>query len=149
MIVKFYKCSQGEEHANKVLTNEKSFNDCKLIQPTNILHPIIKLSHNADNVFYNYCYIPDFGRYYFMKLDSIENGIDYFRCDVDTLKSWYSDIANSNATITRCVTGDDYIVDNLAIQKDAVSVVSTHLGNAFTSGNTYVLIKGCINYIND
>ena len=149
MVVKFYKCSQSEEHANKVLTNEKSFNDCKLIQPTNILHPIIKLSHNADNVFYNYCYIPDFGRYYFMKLDSIENGIDYFRCDVDTLKSWYNDITNSNATITRCATGDDFITDNRAIQKDEIQISCKKIGTAFTSGNTFILVKGCINYVNE
>lgn len=149
MIVKFYKCSQSDEHANKTIYSEKTYNDCSLLQPTNILHPIIKLAHNSDNVLYNYCYIPDFHRYYFMKLDSIENGIDYFRCDVDVMKSWYSDICGSNGTITRCQLGDDYITDNRATQKDNVDIYCKKLGKAFNSGNSYILIKGCINYVNE
>lgn len=149
MIVKFYKNTQSEEHANKTLSSEKVYNDCKLLQPTNILHPIIKLAHNPNNVLYNYCYIPDFSRYYYMKLDSIENGIDYFKCDVDSMKSWYNDICGSRGTITRCATGDDFITDNRAIQKDEIQISCKKIGTAFSSGNTFVLVKGCINYVNE
>lgn len=148
MVVKFYKTTTPIEHANKTLSNEKSIT-CQTVQPCDILRPTLKLTHDASNVQYNYCYIADFGRYYSMKLKSIENNFDYFECNVDVMKTWYNDICASQGTFERCMNGDEYLPDALATQYDDTQVITKHLANAFTSGNTYVLIKGAINYIND
>lgn len=148
MNITLYQMTDDSRKINKSLGTGLTIQNVKPLDPCTIMNPVIKLSHNATYMSYNYCHIPDFGGYYYINNKTLENGFIFLSLTRDVLMSNAGAILSSKATITRCANGDDYMVDNMAIQKDEIKTVVKHLGNAFTSGNTYVLIKGAINYVN-
>lgn len=68
------------------------------------LHPVIALEKTTppfDNA-YNYMYIPQFGRYYFINdIVTLSNGVWEIHADVDVLYSNYKDIYESKAIIAK------------------------------------------------
>lgn len=89
--------------------------DCTLKERTSILKPslLLQIGITAAPISSNYCYIPDFGRYYFV-VDWINDGLQWI-CDLisDPMASFKSDIGNSSQYILRCASEyDDNIVDS-------------------------------------
>ena len=64
---------------------------------------------------YNYCYIPDLKRYYYIDDISAEGGIAHVKCRVDVLNSFSKDIKNSTQYVTRQENknASPYLQDNL------------------------------------
>lgn len=93
MNVKFYTTPDGRNVLNKSLANETTKSGT-LKEDCDILKPVILFNFNP--VGFNYAYIADFGRYYY--IDSIVNeGAALWRVklSVDVLMSWKSQILNS------------------------------------------------------
>lgn len=89
---------------------------------------------------YNYCYIPDFGRYYWISEWVFEDRLWCARCKVDPLASFKSQIGATSCYIARSASSYDLkVVDNYypALAKN------THLANTVTSPfnktGTYVI----------
>jgi hypothetical protein len=75
----------------------------------------IKTSDFTNIVKYNYCYIEDLKRYYYIDDISAENGIAIIKCRVDVLNSFKEDILNSIQYVLRQenINASPYLQDNL------------------------------------
>lgn len=100
MTIRLYKTFDQKEKLNKTLTNEKTVTGT-LKTKMSIIKPSILL-HNSNINFadYNYCYIVDFDRYYFIDDIMIETANLYeLKLSEDVLMSFNADIKNMTVEI--------------------------------------------------
>lgn len=69
--------------------------------PCNIINPEIKIATNANPTGYNYCYIPTWGRYYWVKNWTYSNSLWTALLVVDTLASYRNQIGTSIEYVLR------------------------------------------------
>lgn len=82
--------------------------------PCNIINPEIKISSQSDPTGYNYCYLPTFSRYYWVKNWTYSAGLWTASLTVDTLASYREQIGNSTEYVVRSSAKfDPKIIDNL------------------------------------
>lgn len=89
----------------KELTNgvEMSGN---LRHPSNVVSPDI-LIEIANPSLFNYMYIPDFGRYYYIdEMESVRTGLWRIAATVDVLMSFQEEILNLNVTVSDLSSGE-------------------------------------------
>ena len=87
---------------SKDLTLLATLNNAKLYDAFDILHPQLKVSRETfDSIkSCNYAYIPDFGRYYFVKYE-IDSNFVLLNCKVDVRTSYKEGIRGLTCTVTR------------------------------------------------
>lgn len=101
MVIKLYKTDSDPRYVNKTLSNEVVINGVAR-QPLDILNPVIEVEDtNFQYAAYNYMYIEDYNRYYF-----IENTPESY--NLETITGRHDPLMNSrvwlkqrNATIKR------------------------------------------------
>lgn len=99
--------------------------------PCNIIDPEIKIATQSDPTGYNYCYLPTFSRYYWVKNWTYANGLWVASLTVDTLASYRDQIGNSTEYVVRSSAKyDGTISDSLYPAKATVQSVT----NAFQGG---------------
>lgn len=99
--------------------------------PCNIIDPEIKIATQSDPTGYNYCYLPTFNRYYWVKNWTYANGLWVASLTVDTLASYRDQIGNSTEYVVRSSAKyDGTISDSLYPAKATVQSVT----NAFQGG---------------
>ena len=106
--------------------------DCKLIQPSGMLNPSITLDLGATSnpTAYNYAYISDFGRYYWIDEWTSNLGFWTARLSVDPLASWRSYLTSETRMVLRSASDSDGdLIDTLYPQKATPTIVR----NTFTS----------------
>ena len=105
-----------EKHSNstKQPSGGTTYN-CTLIQPCGVMSPQIQLEIGQTNpVEYNYAYIPDFKRYYFIRDWSWDRGIWTATMAVDVLASFKEDIGNSFQYVLRAAAeSNGFITDTV------------------------------------
>lgn len=69
--------------------------------PCNIIDPEIKIATQNDPTGYNYCYLPPFSRYYWVKNWTYANGLWAASLTVDTLASYRDQIGSSTEYVVR------------------------------------------------
>ena len=112
MTVIFYKYNGIKNKINKTLENGLTVNDVVIQNDFDITVFLFFIKYNSFNSEYNYCYIQDLGRYYFIESVEKMNGTIYkIRLTVDVLKSFSTQIENINAIITKSENPDDNFVD--------------------------------------
>lgn len=140
MIVKFYKTSNAPNEYPKTFTNELEKN-CTLLEPTSTKTPTLKLE--IDNNLKGYTHAVIFGDKYILRDDfTYDKGFMYIQCVRSALDTYWDIVKNCGAHITRCQNGDAYIIDDLATQRENDSITCIDLGNIYTSGHSYIWIKG-------
>lgn len=93
MDIILYVNNSEKNKIGKNLTNEFSLSGT-LRDATDIINPIILVELN-EIANYNYCYIPNFKRYYFITdITVIRTGLYAISLSVDVLESFKSDIKN-------------------------------------------------------
>lgn len=142
MNVTLYTNNSESNELNKVLSNSLTF-ECILREATSVQDPIILLEVNANISQYNYCYIEDFQRYYYIRdIVSIRNKLWQVHCHVDVLMSFKTSILSSTAILDETtVTGaSNYISNNVwtALAKDKTSIIPFSSG--LLNNGTYILI---------
>ena len=86
MIIKLYKTLSEDNKLDKELTLVREININLLIR-SNVTAFDFSLSSDIADI--NYMYIPDFGKYYFLKSPTIErNGYTSFRAEEDVLMTY-------------------------------------------------------------
>lgn len=99
--------------------------------PCNIIDPEIKIATQSDPTGYNYCYLPTFSRYYWVKNWTYADGLWTASLTVDTLASYRDQIGNSTEYVVRSSAQyDGTISDSLYPAKATVQSVT----NAFQGG---------------
>lgn len=140
--VKLYKNSSGNDYFNKALSGETTVT-CDFKAPIDVENPTIYIS--ATNAYdgYNYCYIAEFGRYYYMKCIGGTSQTLTFQCESDPLMSFKAQIKSCPAVIARNPWHFDlYVPDNrLPIESRKVAGVYPFPNTSYFSGsnNCYVL----------
>lgn len=100
--------------------------------PCNIIDPEIKIATQNDPTGYNYCYLPTFSRYYWVKNWTYADGLWDASLTVDTLASYRDQIGNSTEYVTRSSAQyDGTISDGLYPASAKVQSVTTAFQGGF------------------
>ena len=126
---------------------------CDIKGGSGVVNPVLLLSYDFNNKIenlYNYCYIPIWKRYYFIKNYKYSSGLWEITLNVDVLASWKEYIENSILYIERSFSeanGD--LVDSITIGKAFSTINNIATYSLFTNadvsilGGTYVIgVKG-------
>lgn len=98
--VTFYNNSSNTHTLNKAITQLAQF-DVYFKDQIDVENPDIYVQNDASIIKANYCYIPEFGRYYYCKAVGDVNQTIHFICKSDPLMSFKSAILSSPAVIAR------------------------------------------------
>lgn len=141
MIIKLYNNSSEKNVVNKVLSNEIMLTGALRFE-SNIHNPVITIDI-AEIIGYNYAYIPDFNRYYFIReVTSVRTG--FWRLDMicDVLMSFKESILNSYGIIdhTRETEINSYMRSNIwqTMVKDKTDILN--FPNGLLDSGEYILI---------
>lgn len=107
--------------------------------PCNIINPEIKIASTANPTGYNYCCIPTWGRYYWIKNWTYSNSLWTASLVVDALASYRDQIGSSTEYVVRSSAQyDSSISDSLYPAKATVQSVT----NAFQGGFAETISEG-------
>ena len=102
MTITLYQTKSDKKRASKDLTLSATLNNARLYDVFDVLHPRLKVSRETFDAIKscNYAYIPDFGRYYFVKYE-IDSNFVLLNCEVDVRTSYKDGIRDLTCTVTR------------------------------------------------
>lgn len=107
MNIKLYNTKDSNNTINKKLEGEVSF-EIAFKDTANVVSPIVKLTSDTP-ILYNYAYIEEFDRYYFVNnINIMPNKIYILSLECDVLESFKEDILNSYGVISRREDGNKY-----------------------------------------
>lgn len=143
MVLKLYKNNSEKNHVTKVLTNELTLVG-DLRRETSIKNPAITIEWNGSIIGYNYAFIVEFNRYYFIVDEkSIRNGVWEITLLCDVLMSFKNDILSAYAVIDHTSEYDtsDYLSSDIwtTLVKDKTDIINFSGSSLLTSGE-YILI---------
>lgn len=114
MDITFYNTSDDKRKVSKTLTSGVTL-PCEVYDECNVIAPKLLIEYTTDVFSKNYCYIPTFGRYYFItniKVDAGERIV--IECDIDVLYTYRNSIYLLDVTVTRNENaGRTFLVDPL------------------------------------
>lgn len=124
---------------------------CQVKTPSSIISPVVQLSKGTDPIDYNYAYIKEWKRYYFISDITYSLGVWVLDLRVDVLASFRSQIkASSQYVIRSASSSDGNIVDNFYPTKGNSTKGKTYGSVANINGTTPVptyfdgiLFTGC------
>lgn len=148
MNIYFYNCMDDHRKVHKTLNNTNLIDTLSGTIKDNCLisDPVIEVAYSANLMNANYMYIPEFGRYYFIK--SIETGMQrlFISAHVDVLMSFEGDIDKLTCVIERQEDPSkcDLYLSDKAFKSEARKNVSTRLfpGSFEKSAASFVLTTG-------
>lgn len=138
MNIYLYKTADENNRLNKTLSGEIALTGA-LREECDILSPSIKIESTANLSGYNYCYIPDFGRYYFAEFTIIRTGLWTVSCSVDVLMSYEAQIKALPAIAGRNTSRANYYLSDNMQKVYANARVQTKLFPSGFSGASYIL----------
>ena len=101
MTIKLYKTVSENNKVTKVLTDEIELTGT-LRESSSVLNPSIKIESSTNLSDYNYAYIEDFGRYYFItNLEAIRNDLWRVSMRCDVLMTYAAEIKANTAVVAR------------------------------------------------
>ena len=124
---------------------------CILIDDTSLMNPVFKLEIGSNPIGKNYCYVPDFNRYYFITDITSSQNFWYISCKCDVLASFKTEIGSQSHYVLRSASASDGLisdtiypttVETAAYQDYVDSGYNDPL--AYSGGNCYVL--GIVGY---
>ena len=133
---------QKRDNSTKRPTGNGTEFSCIIKSGSGILHPTITLDLGKTNdpSQYNYAYIPNFDRYYFIEEWYFDRALWTASLKVDVLATYKTEIGNANLYVMRCASEHDgNIIDTLYPAKSGCSFASDTKTNPWTQGMTYVV----------
>ena len=142
MTIKLYHNDSDKRTVNKTLTNEGELQGAVIIDDTSILTPRLKVRDNGIiMVQYNYCYIADFKRYYYITDITISNGYIYIDCKVDVLMSYANEIKACTGVIARQEhVWSGYLDDSENFTNQYNNVALKAFNSPFSKTLSYILL---------
>ncbi len=109
--VKFYKFSKKANSTARPYAAAAEFG-CLLKSGSGVISPELEIATASNVSQWNYCYIPDFSRYYYVNEWTYNNGEWIARLTLDVLASWKDYIGASTQYVTRSSADyDPYVTD--------------------------------------
>ena len=141
MQIKFYYNSSEKNKINKLLSRELTM-DGNLRDECSVINPTILVEH-SNLAGYNYVYIPEFKRYYFItEMTIVRNNLWRISLKVDVLESFKSDILNLSCIVDK-QQYENYgnnIDDGSYINRADSFVEIANYQNGFNSSGEFILI---------
>ena len=141
MKIEFYKNSSEKNKIGKFLSSVLTLNG-NLRDECSITSPSI-LVEATSLVDYNYCYIPEFKRYYFISdITSVRNNLWRVSLKCDVLESFKKDILNLSCIVDKQQNQSysNYIDDGSYINRADSFVEIANYQNGFNSSGEFILI---------
>ena len=142
MIITLYNNLSERNVIDKTLTNALAI-EGTLRESVSVTAPVMTIQGGIAIVGYNYCYIEDFYRYYFITdIKSIRNNLWALTLKVDVLMSFKNDIKNTPAIIDHTTEQKttSYMTSEIwqSLVKDKTDIINFSSGLPETGG--YILI---------
>lgn len=139
--VRLYTLSKRDNSTKRPSGDGTLFN-CIIKSGSGMMHPTITLDlgKTSDPSQYNYAYIPNFDRYYFIEEWYFDRALWTASLKVDVLATYKTEIGNANLYVMRCASehnGD--IIDTLYPAKSGCSFESETKSNPWDDAMTYVV----------
>lgn len=138
MNILLYKTTNANNDLNKTISNKVELVGA-LRDASSIIAPSILIQSNP--IGYNYAYIPEFGRYYYIKnITAFRKGAYIVDLKCDVLMSFKEEILNMSGIVSRLTSGDEY-----ANRDIKTKCLETHRkivfeNTPFTANGTYILV---------
>ena len=142
MEIKFYNNMSDNRCIRKKLLSEFTVSGT-LRDSCSIMYPVITIE--SSNVLrYNYAYIPEFQRYYFIKnITSFRNNLWTVEFEVDPLMSFKADILALSVVVDKqsgTSIGDEYIDDGSLVTDNYTFKSIYNFAHGFNDHGEYILI---------
>ena len=139
--VRFWTFSKKYNSTARPSNNNATTYNCIVKDGTGIIYPkiVLDLGRTSSPAAFNYCHIPDFNRYYFIREWAYDKGLWTATLECDVLATYKTEIGSSNLYILRAAgayNGD--IVDNLYPTKTDCAFHSDLIPVPYTTG-CYIL----------
>ena len=120
--------------------------DVQIFDPCNLLSPVLIVA-DSSAVAYNYCFIPAWGRYYWVRDWTFREGRMFCQLEVDVLASWREEIGRSTQYISRAAAAynpgvQDRVYPAYASPTYTSAKVENPLGGPINSGSFVVATMG-------
>lgn len=142
MLMKLYTTKTPNNTIGKVLENETEYN-IKFKAQADRTKPVVVLMSET-MIDFNYAYIPDFNRYYFVESIEVTPNKIYnisLRCDV--LESFKNDILESSGFVNQQTTTNKYYNSDYQTEiKKEVDVIKSNVTLDTTKSTILVTIGG-------
>lgn len=134
------------ENSTKQPTGTGTGFSCTMIDDTSLMNPTFKLSIAANPIGYNYCYVADFNRYYFITDISTHQNFWYISCTCDVLASFKTAIGAGAHYVLRAASDyDGDISDTIYPAKIAGTMTRTFpVTNLIDWSNGHSFILGVV-----
>ena len=142
MEIKLYKTSSPRKKLVKDLTNGITLVGTLRAQ-SSVMAPTFTVQDTAV-VGYNYCYIPDFGRYYYINgINALRSNLFELSLGIDVLMT-YAEAIRSNAAIVDKVQPQyaamPYINDGSFVSTNKMEQTVINFSNGFNDAGEFILI---------
>lgn len=145
MKVILYSSSEEPESFPKSLSNDSELVG-NLRDECDIINPVISIVGMQPNDTFNYCYIPEFSRYYFITGKKvITTSVVEISLHEDVLQTWSQYIFEQEAVIARNeYEFNNYLIDDkIPVSNTYNERVVTFNGEPFVPTTSYVLVTAC------
>ncbi len=140
--VNLYQYNGKNNVINKTLTQSPQTATGVLIEPFDLMHPKIKFRCTPPFT-YNYLYIAELNRYYFVTNTEILNATTVLlSLQLDVLKTYCTDILNATGTIVSRETANKYINtrDNIHDIRPNFEKINFSVNNPFDENGNIIMI---------
>ena len=121
MLIYLYTNKDSNNVINKKLENEIE-KDITLKDRVNIMNPIIRLK-DPTPIESNYCYIPNFNRYYFIEeVIFVNREIQEIYLSCDVLETYKDDILNSESIISKSEKDNNLSMGRLSKENAVIDI---------------------------
>lgn len=142
MEIKLYKTSSPRKKLVKDLTDGITLVGTLRAQ-SSVMSPTFTVQDTAV-VGYNYCYIPDFGRWYYINgIDALRSNLYELSLGIDVLMTYAAEIRNNTAIIDRTESGNAanvYIDNGTFVNTSKLETATYNFSGGFNDTPEYILI---------
>lgn len=140
MLIEFYTNLSDPDTLEKNITKVSELTGT-LREECDVENPVIMIEHSG-MIFANYCYIADFGRYYYIENQTIvRNNLVRITLKVDVLYSYKEQIKALNVIINNSSdNNDNYLSSELWVAKVKTSTDVLNFPEGFNDSGEFILI---------
>jgi hypothetical protein len=140
MIVRLYTITEDPRALDKSATPENGTQILGTVRDVaDVLHPTITFAGTVTG--YNYMYVPDFGRYYYLSPPTIlRTGLTMYTGRVDVLHTYAKDIRELSGIPARSASAVDWYIRDGKQPLRAYRTIWTDSGTEMAYSANYVLI---------
>lgn len=143
MQIELYTTASPRKSLNKSLSNKKELTGTLRAQ-SSVMNPCFTIEDSGSVVAYNYAYIPEFKRYYYIKeITTVRANLFELLLEVDVLKTYNLQIRGNSAIIDRSQTAEPsnvYIDNSTVVNTTREETATYNFSGGFNDTPEYILI---------